>query len=218
LQNSHTITLRDDKSAALVKQLTGKEVEVTADPVWLLEVPDRSRDRKSMDSLNIGISLRTWPSLTPERIRKLVQFFQDYTAHIKQPVQFILLPFQKAQDLPVLEIFVEELSRAGFRNYQLVAEDMVLETIGICHLLFGMRFHSLILALLSDIPVFGLMYDPKVQSLLEMLKLEGCPIEGIETLKTGPVEQYFQQYQAPSLEGLREKASVNFQRLESMIL
>lgn len=46
--------------------------------------------------------------------------------------------------------------------------------IGLCDGVFSMRLHTIIFAAKQRVPVMGLVYDPKVQSYLDLLGMPSC--------------------------------------------
>ncbi|MBK8190305.1 MAG: polysaccharide pyruvyl transferase CsaB [Vampirovibrionales bacterium] len=208
--------VRDAFSAALIGDLTGREAEVTADPVWTLQLPPRAKAR-AQDVWQIGVSLRPWPDLTPERIRELAAFFRRLTDGAEKPVQFHLTPFQPQADLDPLHAFADALQAEGLRNIHWVSVNALLETIPQFHLMFGMRYHSLVLAMLSHVPVYGLVYDPKVSQLLEGFHLQGVSIAQIAHMDVDAIRAYFVRYQEPDLSALQRSAAINFQRLDELL-
>ncbi len=217
LMSSKAITVRDEESARLVEELTGYFPMVTADPVWLLEVPDKTVDLAHSPTWNIGISLRPWPDLTEERLKGFAEFLRRFIAESGQPVEIFLLPFQESQDRPVLEQWVSYLGEIENVRYRLVPSGELYQTIGQCHVMFGMRFHSLILGILSNVAVFGLIYDPKVRNLLEVQGLQGVEIPAIPSLNPESVRDYFNQYRSPKLNHLKQMAAQNFEKLDEIL-
>jgi polysaccharide pyruvyl transferase CsaB len=218
LNACNTITVRDEASAQLVFDLTGIDAEVTSDPVWLLELPKQPDVRKASPTWNIGISLREWGDLTDERLKHFVDFMARLTDGSERPIKFLLFSFQPAQDDEVLQKFETGMREAGdYRQFERVPPEAIIYRMQECHLLFGMRFHSLILAILAGVPIYGLVYDPKLRSLLEHLELQGMDIPQLDKLQVGNIRTYFNNYIPPDLKALRERSAVNFQRLEELL-
>lgn len=219
------ITVRDEKSLTWIGQHAGHKLkcvpEMTADPVWLLKIPEPQSD-SDQNTLNIGVSLREWPQLSDEAVLQFAKFlhtvFHPAAGDAEpRPVKFMLFPFQAEQDKDPLAMLAAELRAYGETAIEWVSEAEVLDVIGQCHRFFGMRFHSLILALLAGVPVYGLVYDPKVRSLLDSLSLEGIDVEALDRLDPVVIQQYFANYQAPDLSGLKQKAARNIELLEETL-
>lgn len=175
------------------------------------------------EAWTIGLSLRPHPLLQPEQVDALATFLAKLVAPSTRPVRFKLLVCQPQMDEPPLERLATRL------NSLLVETDLAhqvdwvkpegfLEGIRSCHLVFGMRFHSLVAAIASGIPVFGLIYDPKVQALLDELHLQGMPVTQLEHLNDDAVRRYFSHYPAINLPYLRNQARVALQALNTVFL
>ena len=225
LRQCEFIAVRDQKSADLVNELIDFQPEITADPVWMLKPSEKVRKDDSV--LNIGISLRPWPDLNDRRLAAFADVLRAFAAQNEvkddgKKVKFLLLPFQKSEDNHLLESLAAHLrpqpakgkqpERAGY-ECELVEPGHVLSRIPECDLMFGMRFHSLILGLLNDVPVYGLIYDPKVDSLITDLGLRGTPINQLEKLTTEDIAGHFAAYPAIDLAHLKEESRRNFEIL-----
>jgi len=229
LRRCRAITVRDEKSAALVRDLTGLKPEITADPVWLLQTKPPAQDpamglsarQNSGTAWRIGISLRPWPELTETRLQALVHHLIAMADQAGCPVEFQLLPFQQEEDTALLETFANRLTQAPEINkrvtVQIIPASSVLETINQCDVIIGMRFHSLILGLLYQIPIYGLVYDPKVASLLEMFNLMGTPVHALETLQSKDMLTYFENYPTVDLQPMKLQSQRNFEILQQLL-
>jgi polysaccharide pyruvyl transferase CsaB len=230
LRRCRMITVRDEKSAALVRDLTGLKPEITADPVWLLQTkPPPTQDpvmtlsnrQKSGTPWRIGISLRPWLELTETRLQALAHHLITMAGQADCPVEFRLLPFQQEEDTALLEVFANHLNQAQRVDnpaaIHLIPATSVLETINQCDAIIGMRFHSLILGLLHQIPIYGLVYDPKVASLLEMFNLLGTPVHALETMQCKELLTYFENYPAVDLQPKKLQSQRNFEILQQLL-
>lgn len=177
------ITVRDEDSLLLLREIGVDRVpiEVTADPALGIRI---SSDGKRLlgkagiqlreDRIKVGISLRSWkgeekylPALVRilRRLRRLM------------PVQYIFFPFQYGCDeqvsLQVLEKLEdkEDCMVAGRHTPEQVAA-MLKEMDGV----IAMRLHAVILSVLSCVPAFGLIYDPKVKYFMERAGIAGYSI------------------------------------------
>lgn len=226
LKKCEVVTVRDEKSAALVESLTGEEPEITADPVWLLNVPKKkatvkktgNKKDKTAEPWQVGVSLRPWGELNDQRMKALANRLKELAQKEDRPVEFVLLPFQKAEDTHLLESFAKLL-----KDYcpnavtTIVKPDEVMSVIADCDVIVGMRFHSLILGLLCNVPIYGLVYDPKVASLLEMFDLKGCRIEELEALRADEIHAYFSDYPKVDLKFMKQQSRRNFKILNRLL-
>lgn len=210
------VTVRDEASAELVAELTGHEPALTGDPVWLLNMP-RHIPADDAATWHIGISLRPWPDLTEDRLKALAQTITRLVAGAKRPVRLMLFPFQPKKDHPVLERFRQYATETGITDIRMVPQEDILHELPHCHLLFGMRLHSLILGILSDVAVYGLIYDPKVRQLLKTLRLQGCEVNDIGQLKEADLAEYFNHYPDVNIDMLRNQAYLSFEILDRVL-
>lgn len=221
-----SVIVRDEASARLVEDLTGQPPEVAADPVWLLNVrkkkqpPRRVSGRKPFKAVipwKIGLSIRPWPQLTGNRLKALADCLRELAGTSERPVRFLLFPFQVQEDTHLLESFARRLKDIPRTETVLVKPTDILTHIGECDLMLGMRFHSLILALLQGVPVYGLPYDPKVASLLDMFQLQGTPVNALETLNAEKVRDALAHYPHLDLKPLKQQARRNFKVLSGLL-
>ncbi len=217
------IIVRDQNSAALIESLTGRMPAVSADPVWLLK-PEQLKAHQSTATqteaqTHIGISLRSWGLLTPARLNNLaiqvVTFARTLPAAKSAAIH--LLPFQSEEDTALLESFASTLRQ------QADCPPVILETpasgavrLADCQYLIGMRFHSLILGLLAGVKVFGLIYDPKVATLLSLFGLSGCGIDALEGLTSANIVEAFQAYPSIDLAPFQQEAEKNMAVLDTL--
>ncbi|MEM0951112.1 MAG: polysaccharide pyruvyl transferase CsaB [Cyanobacteria bacterium P01_H01_bin.74] len=229
LLNCQSVLVRDEKSAQLTETLSGLSPQVSADPVWLLNLTpllskQTSHSTKTLKNndpsknFKLGVSLRPWDTLTDSALAGLSKTVQYLTE--SHTVELVLLPFQP-QDMGVLEQFQNRYqSCCPADSIRLVPPAEVLSTITTCDGLIGMRFHSVVLALLLNIPVVGIAYDPKVSTLLESFSLACVSVE----MLTEPAKEL----NAQVLEGLsaqpnadltllRAKATLNTIALDGLL-
>ncbi|MGD9679081.1 MAG: polysaccharide pyruvyl transferase CsaB [Vulcanibacillus sp.] len=171
------ITVRDEPSLQLLKEIgvNRPKMEVTADPAIAIDITsdgkrllEQAGVNFTNDRLRIAICLRNW---TEEGyftvfLNSLKMLREKYN------IQFIFLPFQFGQDEPIseyaLKIFRDDNSlmiNGSYTPEQMAA--MLKEMDGI----IAMRLHALILGSISFRPLFGLIYDPKVENFMERLGL-----------------------------------------------
>ena len=220
------ISVRDEPSAQIVEHLTGQRPVVATDPVWLYDLPAPEASSNNLpehhqmqsDKIwNIGVSLRPAAELTPERIAQLAAFLKRYIDDSTRPVQFVLIPFHPEDDPPVLAELGRELTALNAATFKIVEPHRVSDALQQCHVLFGMRFHSILLAALSDVAVYGLIYDPKVRQLLKQLGLQGSEVSQFDQLNVENIRHYFQRYPAPDLTPLRKQARANLDILDQSL-
>lgn len=178
LSKADYITLRDELSGEFIRQLKVKNshTEVTADPVFSLESVDEEQTRTilQLEELTlsdncIGMCVRPW-SHAPEMKEKLAQVVDELT---RQGYQILMIPLHYPQDLH----FSQEL-RQGCKRPEQVAvlehsykAEQLMGMLKQLTLVMAMRLHSLVYAANAGVPIVGLIYDPKVEGLLEELHI-----------------------------------------------
>jgi polysaccharide pyruvyl transferase CsaB len=219
LHKCDAIVVRDERSAELIEKISGLEPEITADPVWLLKLPKsavRAGKGKKSKRFRLGVSLRPWAALTEPRRQHLGKILSQFADSFEHPVELLLLPFQKQEDSHLLGEFAKTLNSPRL-SVQIVQPEQVLQTVRECDAMLGMRFHSLILGLLAEIPVYGLVYDPKVDALLRMFELPGITVDALEQLSAEALENAFKQPQRMDLKPFKKEARRNFRILNKLL-
>jgi len=222
LHKCDAIAVRDEQSAELIEKISGLEPEITADPVWLLKLPKpqsttpAKKGKKQLKPFRLGVSLRPWSALTDQRLHHLGKLLNKFADSFERPVELLLLPFQKQEDIHLLGEFAKSLQSPNLST-QIIQPDHVLHTIKNCDAILGMRFHSLILGLLADIPVYGLIYDPKVDALLKMFNLPGTQIEALDNLTIENLKAAFTQPKSVDLKPFKKESRRNFKMLNKLL-
>lgn len=173
LQGCDGISVRDQASAQLVHQW-GLTALLAPDPVWLLQ------GRPSLETKTerpiVALNLRPHPSLTPERSQLLTQALIDFQYQTQTHLR--LIPFQKSQDLALLEAIAAQLPGEYEVVYRADPRDCKGLFQGVT-LTIGMRLHSLIMAAAEGNPCFALSYDPKVSRLMAEVGLGGWELDNL---------------------------------------
>lgn len=172
------ITLRDEDSKVYLSQIGVKnnKIIVTADPVFTLKASkeediDRIFDKEEVPKNRqfIGISIRKWE--TAKNLVEIISKTIDYITD-KYQVDVILIPMHYPDDL---EISLEVLDNIKCNNCYLLKDKYTVEDImGVINrldLIIAMRLHSLIYAAGQEVPMVGLVYDPKVEGILNSLDM-----------------------------------------------
>lgn len=163
------ILVRDKATRMLLMGLGIENVWLTGDTAFLLE---NFREQKSESY--VILSLR-------DRIKKVNNWAKiwgdliDRISH-KYGVKFILVPFQKirGEDCEIVNKIFEQVERKNAVKIQEFSSDwrVVLRLFCQAKMVIGMRLHALIFAFLAGVPMIGLSYSQKVQSLMRDAELE----------------------------------------------
>ncbi len=177
------ITLREEQSFEDLKSLkvTKPKTYVTADPVFSLggkgigkEAVQKIFENEKIPTNKkiVGISVRAWET-SYEYIAGLAKscdfIYENYGMEI------LLIPMQFPDDVAISKALISQMKNPAHiltKNYKIE------ETIGIISatdFIISMRLHTLIFAGVENVPMIGIVYDPKVEYYLNVL---GMPSGG----------------------------------------
>jgi len=175
LNKVELITLREETSRRLLEEhkVTEPKIIVTVDPVFSLPLPDFDNARTELTTLGIEpgqffcIALRAWRH-NPPGFEEHVARFADYVA---QQYSYTVL-FISMQ--PSLDTEIAKKTMALMKQPAVLLEsprnmDSIRGIVGLSAFTLAMRLHTLIYAINQGVPVIGLVYDPKVQGLMETI-------------------------------------------------
>lgn len=162
------VSVRDRGSAALLNEWEIPFIEAP-DPVWALDSKP-AQGLWDLPAPRVAVTLRSHPTLTPERIANLTQALVTFQKATQTCI--LLVPFQASQDLSIAESIQSQLTGP---NHLFRLEDPR-ELKGLfrgVEMAIGMRYHSLIMAAAEECRCFALSYDPKVSQLMTQLNIPG---------------------------------------------
>lgn len=181
MQRARVITLRDDASAALLREIgVTRDIEVTADPVWALQPEAGDDATPANDGPVWAVCLRDWPRLhqpgAPAHAHLAPLALALAAAARQAGARLRFLPMQPAVDGPLAQALAAECG-PDVMTEVVPTEDMhprrIMAAAGRCDLMIAMRLHALIFAAAQGVPCVALNYDPKVAALA---KLIGAPL------------------------------------------
>lgn len=168
------ITVRDKKSQNFLIELGVKPnlIKITSDPVFSLYKKVRKRNILQgvvTDKTGplIGISVRPWKD---NKYLKKVAEAADYLVNLSGG-QAVIIPMHYHQDQEVSQKLMDLMNSKATLLSDNYNPDEMLSIYAELDFLLGVRLHSLIFAVLNNIPFVAISYDPKVNSFLEMLGL-----------------------------------------------
>jgi polysaccharide pyruvyl transferase CsaB len=174
LNSVDLITLRDKNSVSELEQIgvTKPQIELTADPVFLLEKnsdADRILEiyKIPKDKKLMCVSVREWKD-NPNDFIKIMADFCDYASE-KYGIYTVFLPMQTKVDYSVSLKIKNAMKSASTIVSGKYTFETILSLLGKMHICVGMRLHSLIYAASSLVPAIGIVYDPKVKGFLEYI-------------------------------------------------
>lgn len=183
LNRFELLGVRDQGSKNLLKN-TGvkKEIELTVDPVFALYDPLNNMRQQIKGQIEVGISVRPWSvEYLAELAAGLNQFARD------KNIKFILFPMHQGSDDEISRRLKERLEAEAEIHKLPLLPAAALKSFSQLDLFVGVRLHSLIFALLNQIPLLALSYDPKIEGLLE--ELDYLPLIKLEDLKAAELAE-----------------------------
>ncbi|MBZ5535418.1 MAG: polysaccharide pyruvyl transferase family protein [Acidobacteriia bacterium] len=192
-EQADVATVRDAESLDLVRSLgvQGDHVRITADPSFSLKTNEpRAQWILKKAGLHgasplVGVSLRCWdvtadPENWKRQVASALDGFLDTSGATLLFVPFQNLPERSlTDDLSVAENVVALM---GHTDRTCILRDITSpsEIAGIlsqCEMAVGMRLHSLVFALKENVPAVGIIYDPKVASLMTCLGMKNYAVD-----------------------------------------
>lgn len=167
------ITLRENISLAEISRcrITRPRVEVTADPAYLLRpcAPERAEELTRLfggGERTVAISVREWKTAGGDFEAQLAKTADMLAEKGWTP---LLFPMQLSKDLDISRRIMSKMKNpAGLVDREITVAEM-LGVIQSCGAVIGMRLHSLIFASAVNVPMIGIIYDPKIRGSMEYM-------------------------------------------------
>ena len=177
LKKVQRITLRDeDSAAALAAMGIGPEnVVSTADPAFSLEYSGAGAGAL-LERLGLNgkkyfcVAVRSW-KYSERDFEKDILNFCEYI-YGKYRYSALFLPMQPLNDAAISKGLAGRMKLGGVYSGEGISTDEALSLIENSEFVLGMRLHSIIYAIKTAVPVVGLVYDPKVESVLRQFGQE----------------------------------------------
>ncbi|WP_374713474.1 polysaccharide pyruvyl transferase CsaB [Symbiobacterium terraclitae] len=171
------IMVRDAESAEAIRRLgvSRPEVRVTADAALVLPPSTRAEGEALLEAHGlgscgrplIGVSVRPWKFATAAAVEALADGLDRVVQETGGTVLFI--PMQQPHDVEAARAVAARMrSRALLFEGDVTYRELRALTAA-CDVLVGMRYHALVFAAVNRVPLVGLSYDPKNDSLLRLL-------------------------------------------------
>ena len=211
------ITLRDDLSYKFVRDLgvTNKNILVTADPVFTLKAADDERveeilrnERIEITNKTIGFCIRDYKKV--ESIKD--KFAKTIDLLIDAGYDILLVPFHTPRD----NVYSKEVAEKCIHKDKLKLIENTYsagELMGIfkrLKLLAAMRLHSLVYAASVNLAMVGIIYDPKVEAMVNELGIK----EAVDVEDFTPEELYEKILKA--LENIEDRKIILRENTEKM--
>ncbi len=174
------ITLREEPSLNdLVSMgVTKPPTYVTADPAFNLISEPAERGRQILfcegiptDKPIVGVAVREW---------KKAKYGKDYIREIAIACDGLIrggntvlfIPMQYKADLEFSRRVMDNMEEEGYILKQPYKPKEIMAVIGELKLTIGMRLHALIFSSVKNVPMLGIIYDPKVEYYLDVLGMD----------------------------------------------
>ena len=177
LNRCHAITVRDEHSAELLKEIgVARDIQVTCDPVIALDIGDIVSS-SLIDELRKAIALGNAEESSKPLFMVAMRLWDD-NCHISPVAEFLdtlakggwnvlLVPAHHPGDMEAIKrISGLMTSRPYILDRCLIAREFLALTAQ-SDMVFSMRLHGLICAMAAGTPMLGLSYDPKVDAFME---------------------------------------------------
>jgi polysaccharide pyruvyl transferase CsaB len=189
------VTVRDLEAKRLLEEIgVERNIEVTADPAWLLSPVTFGDDALLREGISteaplVGFSVRepggAAPGLDETAYHRLIADAADFAVE-RYGTDIVFVPMERA-DIRHAHQVIADMSNAEHATVLKGAyrPAQILGLVSRFHLAVGMRLHFLIFCALSRVPFLPLPYAGKVSSMVRSLEL---PPEGmVQDGRAGPL-------------------------------
>jgi polysaccharide pyruvyl transferase CsaB len=190
LSRAEAVTVRERRARQLLEEVGVREIEVTADPAFLLEPEPLPAEALQREGLNehrrlIGLSVREPGSAAPDidetHYHALLANAADYMVD-RLEADLVFVPMEpRRKDTQHSHAVVSKMAYAH-RATVLKGEytsGQLLSLMGHFDFAVGMRLHFLIFAALNRVPFVALPYSSKVAGFLEDLEIAMPPLKQV---------------------------------------
>ncbi|MBQ9604783.1 MAG: polysaccharide pyruvyl transferase CsaB [Firmicutes bacterium] len=179
LKNVDVITLREKLSEIDLRSIgvDRPDITVTADPAFTLESVNDETAREILkkegiptDKQMVGVSVRAWNKAKygDDFVVKLADVC-DMLAQKGRTV--VLLPMGYPRDLEISQKLIDNMHEKAYMIKNRCTPSEILGLVGCFDLMISMRLHTLIFAAVKNVPMLGVIYDPKVEYYLQELDM-----------------------------------------------
>lgn len=172
LKNCSLVTVRDEKSLALLKDWN-IDAELVCDPIYSLDVVQEFREN------TIGVQLREFKTMNYNLLHKLALFIANKFSDKKVEI----FSLQESQDLELCKKFEQILKTLNPEVSTEIVTDDIVNKISKLSYLIAMRFHAILVALKCGIKTCAINYDVKVEKLANEAAIPLISMEAHENLE-----------------------------------
>jgi polysaccharide pyruvyl transferase CsaB len=190
LSRVDAVTVRERRARQLLEEVGVRDIEVTADPAFLLEpapLPDGTLQREGLNENRrlIGLSVREPGSAAPDidetHYHALLANAADYMVD-RLDADLVFVPMEPRQkDTQHCHAVVSKMAHAHQATVLKgeYTSSQILTLVSHFDFAVGMRLHFLIFAALSRVPFVALPYSSKVAGFLEDLEIAMPPLKHV---------------------------------------
>jgi polysaccharide pyruvyl transferase CsaB len=173
------ITLREKLSEADLRSIgvSKPDIIVTADPAFNLEsISDEEaraifvKEGIDLSRPLVGVSVRAWSKAYggEDYIAKLAAACDKIIAGGREVV---FLPMEYPRDIEISTKVMGKMSKKSYIIKSRYTPSQILGMVGLFDVMISMRLHSLIFAAIKNVPMSGIIYDPKVEYYIKELDM-----------------------------------------------
>ena len=172
LNTIELITIREEKSLHELKKLgvLRPTIHVTADAAFALESSETVEKNRNLAGIGeyFIISLRSWKRLDPDFENKIASL-ADYVKKIYN-LEAVFVAMQPQYDIEISKKVQSLMKNKGIVLTEKYSLNEMFDVVQNAKFVLGMRLHTLIYAAKAGVPVIGLVYDPKIEGMMEYMK------------------------------------------------
>jgi len=180
------ISVRDQRSKdeLITYGVSHDKIEVTADPVVSFSRFGRQRGLDYFKTFpSFDPSLKTIGFAIKGDKNKCIQ--EDILTVIdllkKKPCNIVMVPFHFTEDMTLMQEIANKSQHEIICIDKRQHVDLMMSMIEAMDVLVGVRLHALIFSAVSETPVVGLSYDPKIDAFLETIDEQSiCCIDDLK--------------------------------------
>lgn len=210
---ARVITLRDEDSRQLLLTIgvPPERVRTTADPVFALSAPPSSDDYVPP---TIGLSMLPFYRVSGQGANRDEHTIREYRTFIAgllaRGYGVALLLFENTQDREIAERILDDERLDGVQLLGAGASVREMaEAYRRLHCVIGMRFHSLVMSCVTEVPAGGVIYHPKVRGFVKQCGLErwACELTEVSAVRLDAIVRSLEAERADVLQRMRAYAA-----------
>lgn len=224
-------TVRDFNSQQLLLDIGVKpeKVSVSVDMVVAMNMQTPEMGRKILKGLNIidqsrknvAIAIRQKDFRTDEKREALITLANT----LAERYNVIFIPFYYKNDTKIYDDLHAFVNAHVYFITEKYNSDVFMSLLENMDILVGSRLHSLIFALVAEVPFIGISYDPKIDNFMHMIEME--PICSMADFNPKAIEEMIYAFDAAytvqkkivmdAKKTLRKRLAINDEMLKKVL-